>query len=128
MITIPDELVEHVKSVTHTELEIFFMNAVRKELRQRRARQVREEYERTHRHRTPRDVYEKTRAEIVACETKYGVSSGQFLRDFEAGVMDEDPSDWVAFYRWRTLVYGLRQMEGTYGFRREATADDSGQN
>jgi hypothetical protein len=127
MITIPDELVEHVKSVTPMEVETFFINAARKELRHLRARQLREEYERTHRHRTPQEVYEQTLAEIIAFETKYGVSSDQFLRDFETGVMDEDPTDWVAFYRWRTLVYGLRQMEHTYGLRREAKTDAGGQ-
>ena len=28
--------------------------------------------------------------------------------------------DWVAFYRWRTLAYGLRHLEKEHGFKREA--------
>ncbi|MBK7202939.1 hypothetical protein [Candidatus Amarolinea dominans] len=81
-----------------------------------------EEYERTHRHRVPRQVYETTLTQVVAFETKYGLSSEQFLQDFEAGIIDEDPTDWVAFYRWRTMAYGLQHMEKEYGFQREAKA------
>jgi hypothetical protein len=127
-ITIPDELVEQVKSVTRMELDRFFIHAVRKELRQIRARQLREEYERTHRRPIPHQVYEKTLAQVVAFETRYGLSSDQFLHDFEAGVIDEDPKDWVAFYRWRTLAYGLRHMEKEYGFKREAMTGGRRQN
>lgn len=123
MIAIPDDLVQQVKSVTHTELDKFFINAARKEVRQIRARQLREEYERTHRHRTPREVYETTLTEVIALETKYHMPSDQFLQDFESGVIDEDPNDWMAFYRWRTLAYGLQHMEKEYGFKREAKAD-----
>ena len=123
IIAIPDELVEQVKSVSHAELDKFFINAARKAVRQIRARQLREEYERTHRHRAPREVYERTLAEVVAFETKYKLPSDQFLRDFEAGVMDEDPNDWVVFYRWRTMAYGLQHMEKEYGFKRGVKAD-----
>ncbi|MBA4379441.1 MAG: hypothetical protein C0393_01920 [Anaerolinea sp.] len=121
MIAIPDELVEQVKSVARTEaLEKFFINAARKQVREIRARQLREEYERTHRRLTPHQVYERTLAGVVAFELKYGLSSDQFLRDFEAGVIDEDRDDWGAFYRWRTMAYGLRRIEKEYGFKREA--------
>ncbi|MBI4721112.1 MAG: hypothetical protein HY770_07840 [Chitinivibrionia bacterium] len=68
-------------------------------------------YERAHRRLTPRQVYERMLAQVVAFETKYALSSDQFLQDFESGVIDEDRSDWIAFYRWRTLAYGLRRME-----------------
>lgn len=122
-IAIPDELVQQVKSVTRTELDKFFIHAARKEVRQIRARQLREEYERTHRRRTPRQVYESTLAQVIAFETRYALSSDKFLQDFEAGVIEEDPNDWVAFYRWRTMAYGLRHMEKEYGFKREAKAD-----
>lgn len=123
MIAIPDELVVQVKSAAHTkELDKFVINAARKEVRHIRARQLREEYERTHRHRVPRQVYETTLTQVVAFETKYGLSSEQFLQDFEAGIIDEDPTDWVAFYRWRTMAYGLQHMEKEYGFQREAKA------
>lgn len=128
MIAIPDELVEQVKSVARTEaLDQFFIHAARKQVREIRARQLREEYERTHRRLTPRQVYERTLAQVVAFETRYALSSDQFLRDFESGVIDEDRSDWVAFYRWRTLAYGLRRMEKEYGFKREAQSGGNGQ-
>lgn len=119
MVAIPDELVEQVKSVTRMDLDQFLINAARKQVRQ-----LREEYEaqvraQTHRRLTPRQVYDRTLADVVAFELKYKLSSDRFLRDFEAGVIDEDRSEWVAFYRWRTLAYGLRQMEKEYGFTRE---------
>jgi hypothetical protein len=120
MIAIPDELAEQVKSVTVMELDQFLINAARRELRQIRARRLREEYERAHRRLSPRQVYERTLAQVVAFETKYGLSSDQFLRDFEAGVIEEDPNDWVAFYRWRIMAFGLRRIEKEYGFMREA--------
>lgn len=126
-IAIPDELVEQVKSVTMMELDQFLINAARRELRQIRARRLREEYERTHRRLTPRQVYERTLVGVVAFERKYMLSSDQFLRDFETGVIDEDRDDWVAFYRWRTMAYALRRMEKDYGFKREAQGDGSGQ-
>lgn len=120
-IAIPDELVEEVKSVSHVEiLEKFFIDAARKQVRSIRARQLRQEYERTHRHLISREVYEKTLAKVIAFERQYGLASEQFLRDFEAGVIEEDPDDWVAFYRWRTMAYGLQRMEKEYGFKREA--------
>lgn len=127
MIAIPDELAEQVKSVTVMELDQFLINAARRELRQIRARQLREEYERTHRRLSPRQVYERTLAQVVAFETKYGLSSDQFLQDFEAGVIEEDPNDWVAFYRWRTMAFGLRRIEKEYGFMREAQSSGNGQ-
>lgn len=122
MIAIPDELVEQVKSVTGMKLEQFLIDAARRQVRQIRARQLREEYERTHRRLTPRQVYERTQAQVAAFELKYKLSSDQFLRDFEAGVIDEDRDDWAAFYRWRTMAYGLRRMEKEYGFTRKAQA------
>ncbi|MFQ5616521.1 MAG: hypothetical protein ACE5GO_08690 [Anaerolineales bacterium] len=127
MIAIPDELVEQVRVVAYTKtLEQFFIDAARQQLRTLRARQLRQEYERTHHRRTPRQVYEKTLAGVLAFERKYGIISDQFLRDFEAGVIDEDPDDWVAFYRWRTMAYGLQRMEEKYGFRREVHAGGNG--
>lgn len=77
MIPVPDELVEQVRSVTGMKLEQFLINAARKELRHapRRARQMREEYERTHRRLTPRQVYERTLAGVIAFERKYPTSS-----------------------------------------------------
>jgi len=121
-IAIPDELVEQVKSVTGMKLDQFLIDAAHRQVRQIRARQLQAEYERTHRRLTPRQVYERTQAQIVAFELKYKLSSDQFLQDFEAGVIDEDRDDWVAFYRWRTMAYGLRRMEKEYGFTREAQA------
>ena len=127
MIPIPDELVKQVKSIVRAEaLEEFFIEAARKQVREIRARQLRQEYERAHRRLTPRQVYERTLAGVIALEHKYGLASDQFLRDFEAGVIDEDPDDWVAYYRWRTLAYGLRRMEKEYGFEREAQSSGSG--
>ena len=123
MIAIPDELVEQVKLVTPTAVDAFFINAGRRELRQIRARQLRDEYERTQVHRTPREVYEGTLASVIAFESRYNIGSDQFLRDFEAGVIDEDPSDWVAFYRWRILAYALRHLEKEYGFKRATKGD-----
>jgi hypothetical protein len=126
MIAIPDELFEQVESVSGMKLDQFLINAARKEVRQIRARQMREEYERTHRRLNPRQVYETTLAGVVAFELKYKLSSDQFLRDFEAGAtespfgIEEDRDDWVAFYGWRTMAYGLRHMEKEYGFTREA--------
>lgn len=75
MIAIPDELVEQVKSVTGMELDKFLINAARKQVREIRARQLREEYERTHRRLTPRQVYERTLVGVVAFELKYPTSS-----------------------------------------------------
>lgn len=121
LIAIPDELVEQVKSVAHTEaLEKFFINAARKQVREIRARRLREEYARSHQRLTPRQVYAGTLNDVVAFETRYGLSSNQFLQDFEAGTLNEDRDDWVAFYRWRTLAHALRRMEEEYGFTREA--------
>lgn len=116
---IPDELVEQVKSVAIMELDQFLIKAAHKELRQIRARQLRDQYERTHRRLTPRQIYESILAQIVALESRYGLSSDQFLQDFEAGRIDEDCDDWGAFYRWRTMTYGLQRMEREYGFKRE---------
>jgi hypothetical protein len=127
LIAIPDELVEEVKSVAAMELDQFLIKAAHKELRQIRARQLREQHERTHRRLTPRQIYESTLAQIVALESRYGLSSDQFLQDFEAGVMDEDRNDWAAFYRWRTMTYGLQRMEREYGFEREMQSDASRQ-
>ncbi len=127
MIAIPDELVEKVKSVAHTEaLEKFFIDAALRQVRAIRARQLRQEYERTHRRLTPRQVYERTLAGVIVFERKYGIMSDQFLRDFESGGIDEDPDDWVAFYRWRTMAYGLRHMEKEYGFKRESHSSGNG--
>ncbi len=120
MVAVPDELVEQVKSVSRMQLDQFLIHAVRKQVRQIRALQVREEYEYTHRRLTPRQVYEQMLAGVVAFETQYGLSSDQFLREFEVGDLDEDPNDWGAFYRWRTMTYGLQRMEREYGFKREA--------
>ena len=75
-------------------------------------------YERAHEHRTPRQVYESTWAQVRGFETKYGLPSEQFLQEFESGRLDEDANDWVAFYRWRTLAYGLRHLEKEYGYGR----------
>lgn len=121
MIAVPDELVEQVRLVASTEaVEKFFINAARRQVRELRARRLSVEYERTHQRLTPRQVYAETLAGVTALETKYGLTSDQFLQDFEAGVLDEDPTDWVAFYHWRTMAYSLRRMEREYGFRREA--------
>jgi len=128
IIAIPDELVEQVRSVAHTEaLEKFFNSAARRQVREIRARRLRQEYEHTHQRLTPRQVYARTLTEVVAFETQYGLSSDQFLQDFEAGVLDEDRNDWVAFYRWRTMAHGLRRLEREYGFQREAQSGDSRQ-
>lgn len=94
MVAIPDELVEQVKSVTRMDLDQFLINAARKQVRQLRARQMREEYEaqvraQTHRRLTPRQVYDRTLADVVAFELKYKLSSDRFLQDFEAGVIDD---------------------------------------
>lgn len=128
MITIPDELVEQIKSIARTEpLDQFLIDAARKQVREIRARQLREEYERAQRRQTPRQIYEQTLAQVVEFETKYACSSEQFLQDFESGALDEDPGDWIAFYRWRTLAYGLRRMEQEYHFTREAQVGGNGQ-
>ncbi len=119
LVAIPDELVEQVKSVAIMELDQFLIKAAHKELRQIRARQLRDQYERTHRRLTPRQIYESILAQIVALESRYGLSSDQFLQDFEAGRIDEDCDDWGAFYRWRTMTYGLQRMERECGFKRE---------
>lgn len=125
MIAIPDELVEQVKSVTGMKLEQFLIVAARRQVRQIRACQLRAEYERTCQRLTPRHIYERDQAQIAAFELKYGLASDQFLQDFEAGVIDEDRGDWTAFYRWRTMAYGLRRMEKEYGFTREGqSAED----
>ncbi len=121
LIAVPDELVDQVKSVVHTNaVEEFFIAAARKQVRQIRARQLRDEHARTHQPLTPREVYARMLGGVIAFETKYGLSSEQFLLDFEAGLLDEDPEDWGAFYRWRTMAYGLRRIEKEYGFTREA--------
>lgn len=125
LVTIPDELVERVKSVAAMEIDQFLINAAHKELRQIQARQLRDEYERSHHHLTPRQIYQRTLAQVAAFETRYGLTSDQFLEDFEAGVVDEDRSDWVAFYRWRTMAYSLRRMEREYGFNREMHSNAS---
>jgi hypothetical protein len=125
VVAIPDELAEQVKTVTTMELDQFLINAAQKELRQIRSRQLQEEYQRTHDDSTPREVYQRTLAQVNAFETQYGQSSDQFLQDFEAGVIDEDRSDWVAFYRWRTMAYALRRMEKEYDFKREMMSDAS---
>ncbi len=132
MVAIPDELVEQVKSVTEMDVDRFLIDAARKQVRQLCALQFRQEYEaqiqaQTHRRLTPREVYERTLSDVVNLERKYNMSSEQFLRDFEAGAMDEDRGDWVAFYRWRTLAYGLRKMEQEYGFTREPQTGHSEQ-
>jgi hypothetical protein len=123
LVTIPDKLAEEVKTVTTMELDQFLITAAHKELRQIRARQLREEYERTHDHRTPHQVYERTVAQAIIFEAEYGLSSDQFLEKFEAGVIDEHQNDWVVFYRWRTIAYGLQRMEKEYGFTREMLSD-----
>ncbi len=126
-ISIPDELVEQIKSVAHTEaLEQFFIDAARKQVRAVCARQLRQEYDRIHLRLTPPQVYERTLAGLTAFERKYGLTSEQFLQDFETGNIDEAPDDWLTFYRWRTMAYSLQRMEREYGFNREAQLSGSG--
>ena len=120
LIAVPDELVDQVKSVAHVDgLEAFFIDAARRQVRQIRARQMRQEYAAAHTPLSPRQVYQNLLEGVVAFESKYGLSSEQFLNDFEAGLLDEDREDWNAFYRWRTLAYGLKRLESEYGFTRE---------
>jgi len=119
LIAVPDELVDQVKSVVHADgLEEFFIDAARRQVRQIRARQMRQEYAATHSPLSPRQVYQNLLEGVVAFESKYGFSSEQFLADFETGLLDEDRDDWNAFYRWRTLAYGLKRLENEYGFTR----------
>lgn len=120
LIAFPDELVEQVKAVAQTDgLEAFFIDAARRQVRQIRARQLRQEYAATHNPLSPRQIYENLLEGVVAFEAKYGFSSQQFLHDFETGLLDEDSDDWNAFYRWRTLAHGLMRLESEYGFTRE---------
>lgn len=120
LIAFPDELVEQVKTVAHVDgLEEFFIEAARRQVRQIRARQMRQEYAATHTPLSPRQVYQNLLEGAMAFESKYGLSSEQFLSDFETGLLDEDGDDWNAFYHWRTLAYGLKRLENEYGFTRE---------
>lgn len=120
LIAFPDELVEQVKTVAQADgLEAFFIDAARRQVRQIRARHMRQEYAATRKPLSPRQVYQNFLEGVVAFEAKYGLSSEQFLSDFETGLLDEDGDDWNAFYRWRTLAYGLKRLEREYGFTRE---------
>ncbi len=122
-ITIPDELIEKVKTVVpQPDIEKFFVDAAQKQLREIMMLRMREEYRRTHAHlprKTPREVYDAALAKVIVYETKYKMPSVQFLQDFESGAIDEDPDDWMAFYRWRGLAYSLISMEQRFGFRRK---------
>lgn len=121
LIAIPDDLIERIKSEvsqSQTEIEKFFTEAAQKQLREVRARRLQQQ-ERPRTHRTPREVYDAALAQVSSYETKYKMPSLQFLQDFESGALDEDPNDWMAFYRWRGLAYSLISMEKRYGFRRE---------
>jgi hypothetical protein len=122
-ITVPDELIEKVKTVVpQPDIEKFFVDAAQKQLREIMMLRMQEEYRRTHSHlprKTPREVYERLLKEVIAFETKYKMSSDQFLPNFESGAIDEDSNDWLAFYRWRTRAYSLRDMEKTFGLKRE---------
>ena len=123
-ITIPDDLIEIIKTqvtATPAEIEQFFVDAARNYLRELRAKQLHEAYERAHAAKLLREVYRQTITEIKSFESKYHMSSEQFLKAFESGAVDEDPDDWMAFYRWRNLVYSLRRMEEKYGLTPEAT-------
>lgn len=127
LITVPDELVEQVRSVAAVEtLDDFFIDAARRQVRQIRARQLRQEYERSQGRRTPAQVYASLSADAFAFESKYRRSTEQFLSEFESGQLDEDADDWNAFYRWRSLAYGLKRLEQEYGFTREAYSHDGG--
>jgi len=121
-ITVPDELVEKVKTVVpQPDVEKFFVDAAQKQLREIMMARMQEEYRRAHEHlprKTPREVYARLLKEVIAFESKYKMSSDKFLPDFESGAIDEDPNDWMAFYRWRGLAYSLISMEKRYGFRR----------
>jgi hypothetical protein len=122
-ITVPDELIEKVKTVVpQPDIEKFFVDAAQKQLREIMMLRVQEEYRRANAHlprKTPREVYERLLKEVIAFETKYKMSSDHFLPNFESGAIDEDPDDWMAFYRWRGKAYSLRSMEKTYGLRHE---------
>lgn len=120
LITVPEELVEQVRSVAAVqEVDDFFIDAARRQVRQIRALQLRLEYERSPERRTPAQVYASLLADVLAFEAKYGRPTEQFLADFESGLLDEDADDWNAFYRWRAVGYALKRMEAEHGFTRE---------
>lgn len=120
LIAVPDELVAQVRSVAAVQaLDDFFIDAAHRQVRQIRARQLRQEYERSQERRTPAQVYAALSEDALAFESKYGHSTEQFLSEFESGWLDEDADDWNAFYRWRTLAYGLKRLEQEYGFTRK---------
>lgn len=127
MISVPEDLVEQVRSLvaaSQAEIEKFFAEAARKRLREIKAKQAEAEYYQTHARLSPRQVFERSLKEVLALETKYGMSSEEFIRGFEAGEIDEDPDDPIIFYHWRTLHYGLQHMEKEFGFQREMILDE----
>lgn len=127
LIAVPDELVEQVRSVAAVQaLDDFFIDAARRQVRQIRARQLSQEFERNQERRTPAQVYASLSEDALVFESKYGRSTEQYLSEFESGRLDEDANDWNAFYRWRTLAYGLKRLEQEYGFTRKAYSDDGG--
>ncbi len=112
LIPVPDELIEQIKihgATTQAEIEKFVADAARKSLAQ---------YGSARPKRTPREIYVETLAQVTAFEQKYNLPTAQFLPDFEAGKINEDAADWLAFYEWRSLGYALRRLEEKYGFVR----------
>lgn len=123
MISVPEDLVEQVRSLVATsqaEIETFFAEAARKRLREIKAKQAEAEYYKTHARLSPRQVYKKLLAEIAGYEAKYQMPTEKFVRDFEAGAITDDPFD---YYKWRGAYHILRSMEEKHRFKREVMAD-----
>ena len=111
---LPGELVERIKhqvSPSQPEMERFFIEAARRQLRELRIKQLREEYGATNTRRSPREVHEATRARVEGFEKKHGMTSAEFMRRYKSGEIQEREDNWEEWQEWRFAYLSLLRLE-----------------
>lgn len=119
---LPGELVERIKhevSPSQPEMERFFIEAARKQLRELRIKQLRAEYDTANTRRSPREVYDATRARVAGFEKKHGMDSDEFMKRYRSGEIQERDDNWEDLQEWRFAYLGLLRLEEKLNVQRE---------
>jgi len=69
---------------------------------------------------SPLEYFRQIVSKLHHYEQKYGITSEEFHRQFQSGVLPEGPFD---YFDWRVLYNGYRHMQKRFGFSREQIAD-----